>query len=429
MWGVNIFGNYRFNSNPTDWAAVKAVVEANDREGLQRLVDTRVIPAPANVIQGLGDPFYFLPIHVLGSYVNDDWRINPNLTVNLGVRYDIEIGALLGSYRTRFLSRPDMQPRKNADGNNWAPRVGFVQALGSEKRTVVRGGLGRYYDQTYSNQGPQYTIHQDGDHYFQANVLYNGAPDFMTNPLRLYGGTIDGLIANNVPTDVRAISRDFEVTYTDQYSIGMEHQLSNTLGIQADVVHALGFDAFYTRDVNLFTDPATGEPLPVRTAGRPDPRFSAATVSFSDGRSRYDAFQFAATKRYSQRHQFQASYILSWTKDSGGGGTTPEPTQPISVLYGPSAGDQRHRFVLNGVAQLPYDVTVGAVFFAASGTRFQTNAGRDINGDLVSNDLARYPDGSKWPLNGGLSAPVYRIDLRLSKRVPALQVGDGRRDR
>ncbi|MBI2833676.1 MAG: TonB-dependent receptor [Acidobacteria bacterium] len=411
IFGTNWFGYYRFPRNPTDWAQVIRVVEANDRAGLQDLLNRGIIPAPANAVFALGDASYWVKPKILGFYLQDDLKVSPALTLNLGVRYDVEIDAAKVVRQTRFLSRPDQQPRGKTDRNNWSPRVGFVYAF-NQQRTTIRGGAGRYYDQLHIDGGIQNQVIFNGDTYAQANILYNRDPEFMINPLK--GLTLESLIANNIPTNISAMSKTIHVSHADQLSIGAQHQLTETLAVQADIVHTVGRQEQYGRDINLFADPVTREPLPVAQYGRPDPRFGSINLTHYDGRSRYDALQVAATKRFSERYQYQASYILSWSYATAGANL--DPTRPIGELYGPSDRDQRHRFVINATAQMPYEVILGGVFFASSGTRFGTDAGRDLNGDLLT-DLARYPDGRKWPAVGGLGDSVYRVDLRVSKRV------------
>ncbi|MCC7417710.1 MAG: TonB-dependent receptor [Acidobacteria bacterium] len=409
--GLIFFGDYLVPTNPTDWAAVRSVVEASDRAGLQRLVDLGIVPAPSRAIFAIGDPNYDTPIHLLGAYVQDDWKVGSRLTLNLGVRYDVEIGNWM-DMTTRYT---ESYGKPQQDNNNFAPRLGFAYDINGKQQTVIRGGAGRYYDQIHQNIVFAHAV-QNGDTYALVNVLYNRAPDFMVDPIK--GITLESVIAG-APSDIRPVSKDVRVPYSDQYSIGLAHQLTSTLAIQADYIHTVGKGEMYSRNANVFTDPVTGEPKPVATFGRPDPRYGAIRLVEGDGRSRYEGLQMGLTKRFSDRFQVGGSYTLSWAYADQGQThiyNTPEPTRPISELFGPSERDQRHRFVANGSVQMPFDVTVSGVFYAASGQRYATLAGRDVNRDLDNNDLARYPDGTKWPRVGGIGDPAYRLDGRVSKQ-------------
>jgi hypothetical protein len=70
---------------------------------------------------------------------------------------------------------------------------------------------------------------------------------------------------------------------------------------------------------------------------------------------------------------------------------------------------------LNAVYHLPYGIQLGGVVFAASGQRFSVTAGRDLDGNLAVDDLARFPDGTRMPRSFGLSEPNFRVDLRVTK--------------
>ena len=435
-------GRYNFRGNPTDWPAVVEVVEAGDRAGLQRLVDTGVLPQPTNFVQGVGNPSSEVNLSTWGAYLQDDWRVNSRLTLNLGLRYDIEVGALRADYTTRFLSGPELAGRPNSDTDNWQPRFGFVFALDGQSRTLLRGGAGRYYDQTYSNQFNQPMEQQDGDKYFTANVFNDGSADFMINPLVKYGGAncnsallvslpdqpdcVAGLIDSGLSTDLRAVVPWWEVNYTDQYAIGVQHQLTDSLAFQADIVHARGEDESYLRDTNLWVDcgggqigtylaGCIGETLPVREFGRPDPRFARTRVAHSDGYSRYNALQVNVSKRFSQRHQYEISYILSTTDSTNG--SVFDAGLPPSAQYGTSAIDERHRLTALGQVQLPWDTQFSAVIFASSGFAYRLTSGRDNDGDLSFNDRALADDGSKLGINAGRGDKIFRVDVRLAKRV------------
>lgn len=440
-WSRWSMGRYQFNANPRDWAAVVAVVEAGDREGLQRLVNTGVVPQPVNYIQAVGDPSSHTDVKNWGFYFQDDWHATSRLTLNLGIRYDVEVGALRGDYTgTRFLSRPDMVGRPNSDTDNWQPRFGFVFQLDEEGRTALRGGAGRYYDQSYANQWPQYIEQEDGDKYFRANVLNDRSPDFMSNPFVKYNATctsallvhepdprecVQSLIDAGLSTDLSAVVPWWEINYTDQYSIGVQHQLTDSLAVQADVVHSRGEDEHYSRNINLWVDcgdgtmgtypNCTGPTLPVRTFGRPDPRFAVTDVAHSDGYSRFTSLQLNVTKRLSQGHSYQATYLLSTTESTNGSAI--ETGRPIAVQYGTSSIDERHRLTAVGSLALPWDMQFSGVFSASSGFAYRWNSGFDSDGDLVFGERAIGPDGSKLEVNPGRTDPTYRVDVRLAKRV------------
>ena len=97
---------------------------------------------------GYGNFNYNLSRNIIGVWLQDDWKITPKLTLNLGVRYDNDIGMLdPGITLTNGLALPN-----HGDNNNIAPRLGFAYDLRGDRKTVIRGGTGLYYADVEANQ-------------------------------------------------------------------------------------------------------------------------------------------------------------------------------------------------------------------------------------------------------------------------------------
>ncbi len=409
------YGNFLFNRNPTDWAAVLAVTRSNDMAGLQSLVDQGLVPVPTNATFALGDARFNTPQPLFGAFVQDDWRITPKFTLNLGLRYDVDFGAFLPDLNTRY-TRDHGAPRTDVD--NVAPRVGFAYNIRGDNKTVIRGGFGRYFDSIHNNFTFAAQIF-NGDTYAQV-VTFPGAParaDFMSSPLG--GLTLSQVVENPAlaAQNIRPMGKDLVTSHTDQMAIGVAHQLTDSIGVQADYLHIIGRNESYYIDTNLYCSGL--DPLPVRQFGRPDSRYNVIRTAESEGRSGYDGLQVGLQKRFSANLQWGGSYTLSWSRSNSGGNSQTNIPDPCNLngIYGPSDADQRHRATFNVVYQFPLGLQASGVVFASSGQRFLTFAGRDVNGDLQNNDLARSADGSKWAWAGGLGEPVLRVDGRVSKMI------------
>ncbi len=419
-FGDIYYGNFLIPGNPTTWGPVLAAVKANDMVALQRLMDQGVFPVPTSATFGVGDPSFSTPQPLFGLFIQDDWRIGPQLTLNLGLRYDLDTGAFITDLDTRY-TRAHGKPV--TDVNNIAPRVGFAWSLRKNDRSVIRGGAGRYFDSVHNNFTFAAQIF-NGDTYAQITTFPGtpARPNYIVDPLG--GLTLQAIVANPnlAAQNIRPFSKDFVTSYTDQFAIGLAHQLTDQLAFQADLLHIRGRNEGYYMDTNLFCNAATGDPLPVRTFGRPDPVYNVIRSASSGGKSRYDGLQLGANKRFSDNYQFGASYTLSWSRSNSGGNSQTNIPDPCNLdgLYALSAEDQRHRGTFNMVYQFPWDVHVSGVVIATSGQRYLTNAGRDLNGDLENNDLARNPDGTKRPWAGGIGDPVLRVDMRASKIIPLM---------
>ena len=108
--------------------------------------DPSTYPAPTRYSVVLGDPSYHILNNTYGAFFKDDWVVSPKLTLNLGFRYDIELGTV-----NTDLQSPIEPGEKRGDYNNIAPRLGFAYDLRGDGRTVLRGGWGRNFDKVLLN--------------------------------------------------------------------------------------------------------------------------------------------------------------------------------------------------------------------------------------------------------------------------------------
>jgi hypothetical protein len=327
--------------------------------------------------------------------------------------------------------------------NNVQPRLGFAWDLAGDGRTIIRGGGGLYYDQVFlnvtfnqirSNSGQQVTV-----------TTFNTSrdPNFILDPLN--GRTFDDFKNSPGAINVSRIAEDATQPHVWTWSIGIARQLGSDLAVSADYVGQGSESMLRSIDSNLFCCLADGNALPITSgtydelggtfvgAGRPDPRFNVIQNYVTGGKSRYQGLQVAVNKRMSRNYQFGISYLLSKNKDDHNGAFSyPSNMFNIADEYSPSLQDQRHRFVGNWVARLPYDVVFGGILFSASARQIAiTTGGVDINGDGTSSGdrptcgrNARFnpgcsaldiANGERVPRNALTSASSLRLDLRFSR--------------
>ncbi len=198
-----------------------------------------------------------IPYTVYGFFAQDDWRIGESLTLNLGIRYDYEDGVLsnvpYGTNGFRLNDDPrspyfntadcsgDFRGTPNSfclqdDGNNWAPRIGFAYDIGAEGVTVIRGGWGRFYDKIVANA----TLFTLIDAVGVRGVSISGLVPFGPDALPAF----DELFANfgfPLPFDP-FISPLYEVPYSDQFTIGVSHQITPQIAFDVDYVRSDGKD-------------------------------------------------------------------------------------------------------------------------------------------------------------------------------------------
>lgn len=419
------------------------------------LLDARVSTIPANTMQALfPDPFnadtwnlnglapytrrftlgisetFETPFEVpkIAGWVQDDWHFG-SLTLNLGLRYDV----LTNSWANDANVPPILAPGRPNDTNNIQPRLGFAWSVND--RTVVRGGVGKYYADiltnlhmwTYGNQ----TI-------ASVEVNNDGRPDFPSNPFNGPRPSPEQAFANFCDVNPRpgCLTRGLQelappppydqVQNSWQTSIGIQRQLGEALAVDVDYVYnGSRNEKVIQENVNLRFNPATGEPLPYSNAAtRPYPLLGIISVTPYMGWSNYHALQASLTKRFRDNWQGSLTYTTG-----GLWNATPRPMSGAEIVnfevpgdlgdeYTLAETDQRHRLVFNGIWQVGRGFQVSGVYFYGSGERSQISAG-DVNRDVGAWATERYrEDGTLVPRNSFVGDPIHRVDMRLQQRIP-----------
>ncbi len=334
-----------------------------------------------------------------GFFIQDDWHPNENLTVNLGVRYDLETGLLkhdefphpLAGRGIWFIDGTE----PTNDTNNFAPRIGFAWDPKNDGKTVVRGGYGIYYDVTVSEIATVPIVF-DGFRY---------AFVFLENP-----GTTDvDLLRSQI--DPNSIVPSGNITppgqvepYSQQFNLGVSRQFPGEASINVDYLHILSLHEWASQELNP----------PGPDGIRPFPDIGSFVDFESSGRSTYDGLQVSFEKRLTRDSQMLVSYTLSKhtnLADDIFSAFNPANSFDFEAERSPSLRDQRHRFVLSGLWRLPYDFQVSGIFTAASARPYNVITGTDDNGDGFSRDR---PAGVGR--NSKRGSNFVNLDLRISKR-------------
>ncbi|MEP6900109.1 MAG: TonB-dependent receptor [Actinomycetota bacterium] len=339
--------------------------------------------------------------YMYSYFGQDDWKVTPKLTLNLGLRYDFgspsfEAGNRLANFdpvaalaatnqaqalaSLRLASDGSLESRSliKPDRNNFAPRFGFAYSV--TNKFVVRGGYGIYYN-LIDRIGSEDQIALNPPNIINFNTRTDTAGSAVAG-VTLSGGLPANLLSpNNIQIrniQVRAGKSDAQTPYIQQMSIGVQYQFGNDWFAEANYVHTKGTKLYTLRDLN--------QPLPNQPNTRPFPQFGLIEYREDNGVSRYDGFETTLDKRFSNGYTVRAVYTLSQSKDnsgehltSGGSNSLPDNSRNLSNWYGPSDFDVRHRFVVNGIWELPFGN--GKQFFK-SGISGAILGGWDLTGSL-----------------------------------------------
>lgn len=279
----------------------------------------------------------------LAFFVQDDWKARPNLTLNLGLRYEFEspirevndIGSRFDPFSGRLLVAGKNASRSvdlEADPVNFAPRVGLAYSLTG--RTVIRSAFGVFYSQTFSNLGgivrfPGYT----GRAAFQD--FNNGTPQ----PFSLSQGmpltAIQSLTDPSVILQTASAANPLTPISTTQGKTDpLSYSLQWNLGVQQDLGKGVIVEAAYvaSRGVHLplilpYNDIPLARALDAaRTTNnterqnlRPYPHLVRFNAYVNEGSSVYHSLQLKAERRVSQRASFLTTYTFSKSIDDGSG--------------------------------------------------------------------------------------------------------------
>ena len=276
-----------------------------------------------------------IPNWQLGLYIQDDWRLNDRLTLNLGFRYDYVDGwaidqsksasfqALQAAGRAgRFAGQPYFREfglDSKEDTNNWQGRAGFAWDVKGDGRDLVRAGYGRYYDVGYTNANILFpAINATG---IGAGAIFavNNAAGIRKADGSFFrvGDPIATIQSQNeaggaLPLNSNTASPRIRQPYTDQYSIGWSHQLDAATVVDIDYMHTEGRDLGWRIQLNQ-RNPGVGAtgPRQFQDLGISPANF---TVNVSDGKSEFNGVNFGIRRRMNRGLQFSAWYSLSSAK-------------------------------------------------------------------------------------------------------------------
>lgn len=360
--------------------------------------------------------------NVFEGYIQDDWKIIPSLTLNLGVRYDLQTRTW-GENSGARQAQPGFFPRKlpyvdfgvRGDKNNVAPRLTFAWDVRHNQRSVVTGGYGLVYS----------TI-QNGDHAVEQENL-NTTNTVITRPTYPdpYGGQSPLAFASTAPPNLTIVANDLRNPPTQTYTLGYGQQIASNLAVHVDGMLSKTRD--FPRTANLNTPNAV-------TGVRPLPEWGRILQLQPSGIGEYRAMLVRLEKRFSDRHMYTVAYTLAknYTNWSSGVrlGSVTDFYNP-SFDEGPHTGDRRHAIVASGAVQLKYDISLGAVWNTRSTMPFDALAGSDLNRDGANTDYV--PGTTKGMGNRDTAAMLVAVNAWRAQNgrgpIAASQIGSNKYNR
>jgi outer membrane receptor protein involved in Fe transport len=377
------------------------------------------------------------------AFVQDDWRVSPRLTLNLGLRYELdtdvknvsrndEINPIVASF---------LQGERGRDKNNFAPRVGFNWATANGD-TSLHGGYGIYYDRVtleiqslergLDGRALPIEVRAGNVFFIPPPCLFNPACGQFPPPAPTLANPFTGFVLPGAGAGgINIIDSRLQNPMVQQTNVGIQHEFAGNYVVRADYLHNFGTHFIIGRGIGQVFNPVVGGPDVVKNIE-------------SSVKTKYDGLLLSVEKRYAGAFQFRASYTLSKAFNYANDDQIPFSNGPVDpnnlqLEYGPTPNDQRHRFAFAGVFDAPLGIRIAPLWTMASGVpmdillpdgsaripTLQRNAGgrlfhngAELNAFITQLNAAGGVGGQPLPLvspDARFSDSFNSFDMRLSK--------------
>ena len=341
----------------------------------------------------------------VGVYAQDEWKVSPQVTLNLGVRYDLQ-----------FLETI------NTDTNNISPRFGVAWSPFDSRSTVVRASAGLFYDRV-PLRALANAILSAGNTTDLANLRQIGVSLSPTQAgAPAFPNILSGVVPSVTLVNLTTMDRDLQNAYSRQASVEIEQQVGESSTVSVAYQYLRGLHLLMSVNQNVPSCVAAG----TNNGCRPNPNYANNSQYSSVGESNYHGLHVSFTQRPTRWGNYRISYSLSKSQNNLGEFFFSSPIDPfdLSKDWGRSDDDQRHRLVFNGAvnssmepattawelishgfqlsgvlqaySKLPFNITSGV-------TTIQATAGRPI------------VDGEFIERNAGIGSDFFSLSLRLSR--------------
>ena len=342
----------------------------------------------------------------LGVYMQDEWKLTPALTLNAGIRYDLQWLDTI-----------------NLDTDNLSPRVGIAWAPFPSRRTLVRASGGLFYDRV-----PLRAL---------ANALMSAGNTTDAAALRqfvvalsptqagapIFPNLLSEAVATTTLPNLTTMDRDLQNAYSRQASVEVEQQIGDRTTVAVGYEYLAGSNLLMSVNQNVPACVAAG----TNNGCRPNPHYANNSQYSSVGESEYNGMHVSLAQRMQRWGHYRVSYTLSKAMNNVGEFFFSSPIDPadLSKDWGRSDNDQRHRLVMNGALELagfqfgaimqaysapPFNITSGV-------TTIQGTAGRPVvNGQFIARNAG---EGTAFFSLGARVSRGFRVTERWQVEILA----------
>jgi hypothetical protein len=344
------------------------------------------IPYATQLTYTTGIPTSSVTYYDVEPYIQDDWRIRPNITLSGGLRFET-------------------QNDIHAHGN-WAPRLGFAWGVGgrsSPPKVVIRGGYGIFFDRFQSGQILQ-TERFNG--VVQQQYIINN-PTCYTGVNKPVPSFSNCGAVSSAASNVYQIGPQLRAPYTMQGAVSVERQVTKSATVSATYLNSRGFDQFITLNTSA---PYPGTPC--FSTGCPAITGGNVYRYVSEGNFKQNQLILNTNIRIGSKVQLFGFYTLGYANsDTSGVSSFPSNSYNISQDWGRASFDVRDRLFLGGSFAFPYLFRLSPFMVVSSGSPFTIMSPIDTNGDQIYNDRPGFISHATCATNPTPVGTVYCTQL------------------
>ncbi len=339
-------------------------------------------------------------------YVQDDWKVRSNFTLNIGLRYELDTNVknVNNFNEVNPIVLPFLSPGgRERNKKNFGPRIGFNWDPFRDGHTSIHGGYGIYYDRIVLEvallerllDGRALPLEVRNGSVLDASGNFVPGTPTLANP---FVGT---LIPGAGAVGINIIDNHMDTPYVQQFNFGVQREIINNLTVSVDGIHSFGSKFIIGRPIGSVFNPVVGG-------------VDSVVNLESSVKNWYDGLLINVQKRYANRFSFNASYTVSKTFNFSNDDQIPFQVGPLDpsnlrLEKGPPPNDERHRFTFMGIFDAPWGIQISPIYSLSS----------DVPFDIV------LPDGTtRIPqLQRNAAGRVFRTGAELNAFLNQINVG------